>query len=72
MKPNYVYRVSAYRGLSFLIFTLKFVFEMYLACCKLIVFRVQNTSYPTIVLLLENNKTTAAHLVIKTVQTCKI
>ena len=25
-------------GLSFLIFTAKFVFEMYLTCCKLIVF----------------------------------
>ena len=29
-------------GLSFLIFTPKSVFEMYLTCCKLIVFDVQN------------------------------
>ena len=32
-------------GPSFLIFTPKFVFEMYLTCCKLIVFDVQNITY---------------------------
>ena len=29
-------------GFPFLIFTAKFVFEIYLTCCKLIVFGVQN------------------------------
>ena len=32
-------------GPSFLIFTPKFVFEMYLTCCKLIVFDKQNITY---------------------------
>ena len=60
-------------GLSFLIFTPKFVFEMYLTCCKLIVFDVQNKNvvptYPVYCTTAESNKTTAGHLGIKTVQT---
>ena len=41
-QAKFCFQGKCLHGLSFLIFTAKFVFEMYLTCCELIVFDVQN------------------------------